>query len=367
MYELALALLKRADPLRYTIFCTRESTRAAIASGGGDARFVDVRPEWAVIRSLLSMPLAIRCEHPDLVHSQYSIPRHVQQPAVVTVHDIFVFHRPDLYPWVHRWQLLHRIPRALQKAQAVIVPSEFTRQDIIEHCGVDAKKIRVIPLGIADRFRPLVPDECVAVRSKYDLPPQYVLFVGALQPRKNLARLFRAFAGLPASQRREFPLLIAGVNQWMYDDLRLAAAPLQAEGSIRFLGYTPDRDVPALMSLATVFAFPSLSEGFGFPAVEAMRCGTCVLASSAGSLPELVGDAGVLIEPSDVDAIRDALHLLLEDKERRVTLGARGQQRAAAYTWDTTAAATAAVYCEVLGIPFSADVSGRLEERACPA
>jgi alpha-1,3-rhamnosyl/mannosyltransferase len=354
MVELARALLAIEDDLRYTVFYTREATRAGIGKTSTQAAFTRVRPESALLRSVVAMPLAIRRSGLSVLHCQYGLPAFVDVPSVVTVHDIFVRHRPDLYPVIHRWQLLYRIPRALEQAAIVIVPSQFTQRDIVATYGVDPAKIRVTPLGVSSRFGLLPAAHLARVAAKYGLPERYVLFLGALQPRKNLERLLMAFGGLPAVERRRHPLLIAGSEAWMYDRQKTLAAPLVAEGSVRFLGYVPDDDVPALMNLASLFTFPSLSEGFGFPALEAMRCGTCVLASAAGSLPEIVGDAGVLVDPMDVVALRDALVGLLLDDGRRAALGARGRERAAEFTWSRTAAMTAAIYREVLHSPGAA-------------
>jgi glycosyltransferase involved in cell wall biosynthesis len=348
MVELIRALLSRDDDLEYTIFYTRESVRHQLGGAGRKVKFQRLRPESAWIRATISLPWTIRRSGVALVHGQYGIPPLTTIPAVVTVADIFVAERPDLYPLLHRLQLLYRIPRALNAAQCVIVPSEFTKQDIVSRYHVDPVKLQVIPLGASERFKLLSRIELERTRNLLHLPNKFILFVGALQPRKNLARLVSAFAAMPSEIRRTNPLLIAGPEGWMYADLQSAAQPLIREGTLRFLGYVGDEEVPALMNLATVFAFPSLSEGFGLPAIEAMRCGACLLAGRAGSLPEIIGEAGMLIDPFDTEAIRQGLTALLEDAPLRERLRERGIARASTYTWDRTAEATAGLYQEIL-------------------
>jgi glycosyltransferase involved in cell wall biosynthesis len=228
------------------------------------------------------------------------------------------------------------------------VPSAFSREDVLELYQVDERKLRVIPHGVSERFRTLPGSVLAPVRAKYSLPEQFVLYVGALQPRKNLVRLTQAFGGLREELRRAYPLIIAGARRWMFKELQLVTQPLIAEGTVRFLGYADDEDLPQLMNLSTVFAFPSLSEGFGFPAVEAMRCGACVLAGRAGSLPELVQDGGLLVDPLDVAELCDGIGVLLENADLRKRLSARGRVLAQAYSWGRTAEETERVYEEAL-------------------
>jgi glycosyltransferase involved in cell wall biosynthesis len=348
MLELIRALLNRDDDLRYCIFYTHESVRSQLDDPGRQTTFYRLRPKTGWIRATLGLPWAIRRSKVDLVHGQYGTPPFTTVPAIVTVADVFVAERPDMYPLVHRLQLLYRIPRALKAARRVIVPSEFTKRDILSRYRVDPSKLHVIPHGVSDRFRLLSSVELKRVRDRLRLPDTFVLFVGALQPRKNLGRLVKAFGEMPPDLRRTNPLLIAGPEGWMYADLQRAAEPLLRDGTLRFLGYIRDEDVPAVMNLATVFAFPSLSEGFGLPAAEAMRCGACVLAGRAGSLPEIVGDAGMLVDPFDTNDIREGLKVLLANAALRERLRERGFGRASKYTWDRTAEATAALYREIL-------------------
>jgi glycosyltransferase involved in cell wall biosynthesis len=360
MVELIRALQRRDDEdLCYTVFYTRESTRAQMGQGR-NTRFYRLRPEAPWIRATLALPWAVRRSGVALVHSQYGVSPLSRVPTVVTVHDIFVADRPEMYPLVHRLQLLYRIPRALTSARRVIVPSEFTRREILSRYRVDPDKLHVIPLGVSDRFKRLPGPSLKSIRERLELPESFVLYVGALQPRKNLIRLVNAFRELPDEMRLANPLLIAGSRGWLNDELDNAAQPLLSEGTLRFLGYLSDEEVPAVMNLATVFAFPSLSEGFGFPAVEAMRCGTCVLAGRAGSLPEIVGDGGLLVNPLDSGDICRGLAVLLENASLRGALRERGVARASLYTWERTAHATVNVYQEIL------KASGRRQEGEVP-
>jgi glycosyltransferase involved in cell wall biosynthesis len=348
MLELAGALLRRSDGHGYTVFYTRDAVRQKINGAGAGADFYKLRWESKWLRPTILLPLAIRRSRIDLVHSQYSLPAFTRVPAVVMVADVYFARQPGHYPVVHRTQLRYRVPRALRDARRIIVPSVFTRDEVLDLYPVDPRKLRVIPHGISPRFRVLPPAALAPVREKYGLPREFILYVGALQPRKNLDRLVAAFGGLREELRRANPLIIAGGEGWMQQDLQRAAQPLVTEGTMRFLGYVDDEDLPHLMNLATVFAFPSLSEGFGFPAVEAMRCGACVLAGRAGSLPELVQDGGLLVDPLDVEELRHGLERLIQDRAARERFSARGRVLAGAYTWERTAEETVRVYQEAL-------------------
>lgn len=348
MIELSRALLQRDDGFGYTIFYTREEVRRLLDTSNIGVRFWKVWPESSWLRHTISLPLAVALSGVDIIHSQYGLPAMIGTKGILMLHDAYFARHPEHHPLIQRLQLAYRVPRAIRAARRVIVPSEFTRDDLLHLYHIDEGKMRVVPHGVAPRFRPAHRRERDVVRAKYGLPETFILFVGALQPRKNLVRLVEAFGMLDPQLRRSNPLIISGAARWMYQDLNAVAAPFLAEGTVRFLGFADDEDLPALMSLSTLFAFPSLSEGFGFPAVEAMRCGACVLAANAGSLPEIVRDGGLLVDPWDVDAIRAGLQRLLHDPVLRGQLATRGQELAAAYTWEKTAKATVQIYDEVI-------------------
>ena len=191
------------------------------------------------------------------------------------------------------------------------------------------------------------PGRLAAVRLRYELPERFVLFLGAMEPRKNLPRLLEAFAALAPGLRREFPLVVAGAQGWLNDSVHEQAQKLGLGESVRFAGYIEQGDLAALYSLASVFAYPSVWEGFGLPVLEAMACGTPVLTSNVSSLPEVAGAAAVLVPPADVDAMADGLSRLLCDSALRADLVARGLRRVGAFSWERCARETLAVYTAV--------------------
>ncbi len=344
MEELLNALISRHPTFEYTLFTEAHPFKGTDLKPQSHLRLWPVPSRSPWLRQLLGLPLAIRQSRVQLVHSQYALPATVACPAVVTVHDVFFARRPDLYPFVVQTQLRYRVPRALRKARVIIVPSQFTKREILSIYRVPAHKLRVIPHGIASRFRPLPARVVEPVRHRYALPGRFFLFLGALQPRKNLLRLIGAFNSLDRATRRAYPLVICGPPRWMYQEVLHAGQSLVDEGTLRFLGQVPDADVPALFNLATTFVFPSLSEGFGFPVLEAMRCGTPVVAANTGSIPELVGKAAILVDPHDIRQLSEALQFMIDDTGRRTRLSTAGRVRASTYTWASCADLTAAAY-----------------------
>jgi len=289
----------------------------------------------------------------DVVHSTtFCAPRfrRRRKRLVVTIYDLSFVTYPEFHLPANVEHCLQGTKLAIDRADALIAISESTRRELIDEMGAPPERIVVTPLASDPRLRRVSdPARLAAVRRRYDLPERFVLFLGALEPRKNVLRLLEAFAALAATLRREFPLVVAGAQGWLNEPVREHAQKLGLGESVRFPGYIDPGDVAALYSLATVFAYPSLWEGFGLPVLEAMACGTPVLTSSVSSLPEVAGDAAVLVPPTDVDAITAGLGRLLEDRALRADLSERGRRRAAQFSWDRCARDTLAVYRAVVG------------------
>jgi glycosyltransferase involved in cell wall biosynthesis len=265
------------------------------------------------------------------------------------VHDVTFLLLPGRYPATRRLYMQGVTRAAVRVADAIITPSQAVRADVIERLGVSAERVVAIPEAAAPHFRP-VEDEAAltTVRTKYGLPERYLLSVGSLEPGKNRARLIAAYARLRAEGAAE-PIVIAGQPAWRYQgDLDLAGR-LGLRDSVRFLGYAPDEDLPALYSGASAFVFPSLYEGFGLPVLEAMACGTPVITSNVSATAEVAGDAALLVDPRDVAALTEAIARVLVDAGLRAGLRARGLERAAQFSWARTARETLLIYETVAG------------------
>jgi glycosyltransferase involved in cell wall biosynthesis len=228
------------------------------------------------------------------------------------------------------------VPRALKRADVVIVNSEATKTDIIDIYGTPPEKISTIQFGVHPHFTPS-KKPLAALRAKYSLPQQpYILTVGTVQPRKNYARLIEALAVLRA-KGIDATLVIAGGKGWMETPIFETVARLKLEPYVRFLGYVDDSDLPALYTHAAAFAMPSLYEGFGLPVLEAMACGTPVVTSTVSSLPEAAGDAALLVDPTNIEAIADALRRIISDTRLAQELRAKGLAHVMPFTWGRTA------------------------------
>src|SRR5262249_42286431 len=233
-----------------------------------------------------------------------------------------------------------------------IADSDATRRDLLRYYRVAPQKVRAVPLGVEPAFRPVELEAARALAAeRYGLTSPFLLFVGTLEPRKNLRALLEAYRRLLSSHTGEGDaptLAVAGARGWWYRDLYRLARELGLDGRVRFLGRVPDADLPPLYSAAAAFVYPSLYEGFGLPPLEALACGTPVVCSDRSSLPEVVGDAGLLVDPTQPAALAGALARILDDPALRQELRGRGLERAARYTWARTAAETVQVYEQAL-------------------
>ncbi|MCX6030230.1 MAG: glycosyltransferase family 1 protein [Chloroflexi bacterium] len=268
-------------------------------------------------------------------------------PTVLTVHDLIFRRLPQHHKPLNRWYLNLTLPLFCRRATHVIAVSEQTRRDLIAAYRLPPEKITVIQEAADPRFGPQPPEAVTAVRARFGLPDRYVLFVSTIEPRKNLIRLLAAFERVHAAGLTD-ALVIVGKRGWLYDDFFAALERSPARQAVIFPGYVPDADLPAVYAGSQVFAFPSLFEGFGLPVLEAMACGAPVICSNTSSLPEVAGDAALLVDPLDVDALTDALHRLLADPDLHADLARRGLAQAARFSWAQTAMKTLAVYRRLL-------------------
>ncbi len=285
----------------------------------------------------------------DLLHSpHYTRPLSLPCRSVVTFHDMTFFLYPKMHTRAKRIFFPPAIRMSARRADAVIADSESTRRDAIRLLGLAPDKITTVALGVGENFHP-IPDRQVleAARQKYALPNHFILYVGVVEPRKNLPLLLEAYHSLFSGGCRT-PLVIVGKMGWGYAGVLQSIAERGLKDWVLFTGYIPGEDLPIVYNLADLFVYPSLYEGFGFPPLEAMACATPVVTSASSSMAEHVGEAGLLVPPGDVNALAEAINLLLADATLRQKLAAAGIRQAAKFTWTRTAQETLQVYHRVL-------------------
>jgi glycosyltransferase involved in cell wall biosynthesis len=308
---------------------------------------------WTIIwhRLRLPLPVDLFTGPVDVFHSpDYVLPHVRHGKAVVTIHDLSFLRYPEgAEPKLRRY-LAKAVPRAVGRAELVLADSENTRNDIIELLGTSPEKVEVLHPGVDGTFRPVKEDRLLsAARSAYGLDFPFILAVGTLEPRKNHVLLLDAYAVLREISDVPHKLAIAGGKGWLYEGVFRRVEELSLERDVVFLGFVPEDDLPALYSLADVFVFPSVYEGFGLPPLEAMACGTPVVASRSSSLPEVVGDAGLMVPPDDPTALAGTIRKLLNDQELRQDLIERGVSQALKFTWQRTGRRLRALYRSLLG------------------
>lgn len=270
---------------------------------------------------------------------------------VVTVYDLTFLQHPETAVPSLAAYLNKVVPESVAAADVVAAISYTTKQALMEHYKTPAEKISVIPCGIAPQFQRITDAALLeATQRKFDLKHPLVLSVGTLEPRKNHLGLIKAFYEVQKRAGSSAMLALAGGAGWLYEETQRMVTELKLENKVRFLGRVSELELITLYSLADVFAFPSFFEGFGMPPLEAMACGTPVITSNSSSLPEVAGDAAILVDPHDTNAIADAIMRILEDEPLREELCRKGYIQAQQYTWSKAADKMLAVYQKLMGV-----------------
>ena len=293
----------------------------------------------------------------DIFHSpDFVLPPVRRAKTLVTVHDLSFIRYPQCADAGLRAYLNKVVPRSVHRADLVLADSQSTKDDLVELLGVKPARIEVVYPGVEERFHPIEDQAHLeGVRKQYNLPPRFILGLGTLQPRKNFVRLIEAFADLRSfdvaqdkSAICDLHLVIVGGKGWLYEDIFAAVEQLGLEEKVIFPGFVADEHLPALYNLADLFVFPSFYEGFGLPPLEALACGRPVITSDASSLPEVVGEAGLMVEATDTGALAEAMKRVLEDNALQEEMTARGLEQAKKFTWEKAAAKLLSLY-ETLG------------------
>ncbi|MCS6882336.1 MAG: glycosyltransferase family 1 protein [Oscillochloridaceae bacterium] len=332
---------------RYSVYTTRGLDRRALGLPDNfrviPSRLPTINPRVRIPWEQLLAPMLLRRSGADLFHGVHSVvPIACPVPSVVTVHDLAFIRFPQTFRAYNRIYLDLATRLSVRRAARVLVVSEHTRREVIGLLGVPPERVVVTPNAVREHFRPPDPAALEVFRARKGLPERFVLYVGTLEPRKNLTTLLEAYAMV--ARDRAAPLLVGGGKGWMYDAVFQRLEALGLHERVRFVGYLDEEELPLWYAAATVFVFPSIYEGFGMPPLEAMACGAPVVASNTSSLPEVVGDAGLTVSPYDPAALAAAIRRLLDDADLRQELRERGFRQARAFSWRVTAERTLAAY-----------------------
>ena len=300
------------------------------------------KPSTRILWEQLTQPRVLRDIEADVAHGPVFVgPLVAPCPVVTTIHDLSFMRFPHLFPPARRLYLTLMTQLSARRAQRLIAVSQHTASESVALLGIPREKITVVYHGVDAVFRPLPAAKVAAFRQRRGLPERMLLFVGTLEPRKNVIRLIEAFARIYEGESK---LAVAGGKGWLYDDLFAKVEELDLGDAVIFPGYVPNEELPLWYNAAAAFAYPSLYEGFGMPVTEAQACGTPVVTSTTSSLPEAAGEAALLVDPRDVEAMAAALKRVLSDEALRNRLKERGLTHARTFSWSRTARETAQVY-----------------------
>jgi glycosyltransferase involved in cell wall biosynthesis len=351
VYEISivreLAALDREST--YHVYCVNPNAPQVFGVTQPNIQYHVLRPRARWVSLPLSFPLALLRDRPALYHATFTPPPFSPLPYVFSHHCFSTFNHPEFYEPNILKRLNYLIMRGLKSARLILCVSENVRQLSAERLGVPLEKMVVVHNGVGDHFAPLDRAQVKAtLAERYKIHDPYVLVVGKLQKRKNITRILESFAQVRAEVGGPLKLLLAGARTWAADDLDGTIARLGLQGHVIEVGYLKNDDLPLLYNGAELFLFPSLWEGFGIPAIEAMACGTPVVTSNLSSLPEIAGDAALLIDPYKTEDIAAAMHRVLTEPGLAESQRAKGLKQARKFSWKKTAHETLAAYKQAL-------------------
>jgi len=318
-------------------------------SGGMNAAIRLLRPALRRV-ARMSFAAGVRRGNFAFYFEPAYLPYATPLPTIITIHDLSHLRHPETHP-VNRVRELDRdLPAAVARADRILTVSDFTRREVLEVFGVDPSRVVTTPLGVEPRFFPRTAAQTSPLLAPLALKHgQYFLAVGTLEPRKNVLTVVEAHSRLPAPIREAYPLAVAGMKGWLTHAITRRLEVAQSRGDVRLLGYVDDRQLPLLYSGAALVSYPSIYEGFGLPLLEAMASGVPVAASNRASMPEVVGDAGILLDPEDVEGFTSVMRRIVDDAEFANDLSARALERAKLFTWKRCAVLTMQSWESVLG------------------
>ncbi len=349
IYNLLIHVLREDPEGDYTVFL---NNRCALSLSVSErrSRLPTDRPWVRILWEQFLQPMELAAHHVDLLHSPVNIqPVLLPCRGVVTVTDLSFMIFPQAFLGGQRFYQTLFTRLSVRRASRVVAISASTAQDLARFFAVPADRISIIYPGVDAAYGPIREQAGMAgFRRLHGLPERFILFVGTLEPRKNLLTLLEAYGEFKRRTARQYKLVLAGGKGWLYQSLFAAVEQLGLQDDVILPGFIPEGELPLWYNAAEVFVYPSLYEGFGLPPLEAMACGTPVIVSNASSLPEVVGDAAVLVDPHNVDEWVAALCRLCDDADMRAELCSRGLERAREFSWTRMAQETVRVYREVL-------------------
>lgn len=346
--QMVRALQKRDTSDHYSVFLN-ETARGGFSDSRNMrfryTRLPAARPTVRIFWEQLVLPAV--STRLDLLHCPVNVlPLLAPSPAVLTIHDLTFLRYADRFRPERQRYLATLTKLSAKKARRIMTDSANTKRDVVEMLRVPAERIEVVYPGLDETFHPTSPDELATFRQSKGLPENFILYVGTLEPRKNVEALIRAYSLLKAQGLRDWPLVIAGGRGWMFDDIYAEVERNDLVDQVLFPGYVAPEDLARWYGAASAFVYPSLYEGFGLPALEAMACGTPVVVSNASSLPEVVGDAGAQVDPHNTAELAETLAEILQSSPKRQQMTEAGLRRAASFTWDRAAEQIVQVYRE---------------------
>ena len=300
------------------------------------------------IRNLVIMPIELTRSPVDILHVQYAVPLGFCGKLVATIHDIAFEFFPETFPKTMRYKLYTIVRRTAKKATVILTGSENTKKDLINLYGIPPEKIKVIHYAHGQIYKPVEDNDIFeGIKKKYKIPENFILYVGAIQPRKNIIGLIKAWEILREKYGLKWKLVIVGKAAWLSSEIIRSWESSKYSEDIIYTGYIMEEELPFIFNAADLFVYPSFYEGFGLTVLEAMACGIPVITSNYSSLPEVVGDAGLLIDPYNYEELAYAMYRVLTEPELRIHLSKKGLERSKNFSWRQTAEMTLNIYNKI--------------------